>query len=82
MSKKEEEKSIDEILCDIKKKEFDEEKIKRDLDIDIIVKAYYNHESAIIEFEGKDYVFELQSRNITFIDDQKSIVKLYEILNI
>ena len=74
MSEKEEKKSIDEILYSIKKSIW-WKKIKRVLRIDIIVKAYYSHESAIIEFEGKDYVFELQSRNITFIDDQKSIVK-------
>ena len=64
------------------------EKIKKDLGIDITVKKYYSQESAIIEFEGKDYVIKSESRNITFNDGQNSIVKflcnheyLREILN-
>ena len=74
-SKTEEKKSIDEILYSIKEREFKEKIIKKDLDIDINVRTYYSEESAVIEFAGKEYVFEPQSRNITFKDDQKSIVK-------
>ena len=63
--KNEKEKSIDKILCSIKERKFDTEKIKKDLGIDITVKKYYSQESAIIEFEGKDYVIKSESRNIT-----------------
>ena len=76
LSSNEEEKSIDEILYSIKKREFDKKKIKKDLGIDIIVKKLYDKKSsAIIEFKGKDYIFRPQSRKITFIDGEKSIVK-------
>ena len=86
--KNDKEKSIDKILCSIKERKFDTEKIKKDIGIDITVKKYYSQESAIIEFEGKDYVIKSESRNITFNDGQNSIVKflcnhehLKEILN-
>ena len=74
-SKNIEEESIDKILCSIKEKGFNEKIIKKDLGIDIIVKKYYSQKSAIIEFKGKEYVIESHSRNITFNDGQKSIVK-------
>ena len=63
--KNDKEKDIDKILCSIKERKFDTEKIKKDLGIDITVKKYYSQESAIIEFEGKDYVIKSESRNIT-----------------
>ena len=73
--KNDKEKDIDKILCSIKERKFDTEKIKKDLGIDITVQTYYNPESATIEFEGKTYVIEPESRNITFNDGQNSIVK-------
>ena len=71
----EEKKSIDEILYFVKEKEFDEEIIKRDLGLDIIINRKYDGESGVIVFEGEVYRIQPQSRNITFDDGQKSIVK-------
>ena len=86
--KNEKEKPIDKILCSIKERKFDTEKIKKDLGIDIAVQKYYSQKSAIIGFEGKDYIIKPESRNISFNDGQKSIIKfvcnhkhLKEILN-
>ena len=73
--KNDKEKDIDKILCSIKERKFDTEKIKKDLGIDITVETYYNQESANIVYEGKGYVIEKESRNITFNDGQNSIVK-------
>ena len=68
--KNDKEKGIDKILCSIKERKFDTEKIKKDLGVDITVQTYYSQESATIEFEGKDYVIEPESRNIAFNDGQ------------
>ena len=51
--KNDKEKSIDKILCSIKERKFDTEKIKKDLGIDITVQTYYSQESTTIELEEK-----------------------------
>ena len=86
--KNDKEKDIDKIFCSIKERKFDTEKIKKDLGIDITAQKYYSQISAIIGFEGKDYIIKPESRNISFNDGQKSIIKfvcnhkhLKEILN-
>ena len=82
--KNKEEKSIDEILYLVKEKQFDVEKIKKDLDIDIKINAYYNEKSAVIEFKGQEYDIETESRMITFHDGKeikKRFVRSYEHLN-
>ena len=44
--------SIDKILYSIKEKKFDEERIKKDLKIDINIQKKYSDESAVVIYEG------------------------------
>ena len=72
--KNDKEKDIDKILCSIKERKFDTEKIKKDLGIDITGQAYYSQESATIEFEGKEPKV-YTDKKVTIFSDHREIMR-------
>ena len=52
----------------IKKKHFNKEKIKRDLNIDVQIDRFYNKNSAAIKLNGQIYDISEESRMILFKD--------------
>ena len=66
--KRKEEICIDELLFLIKKKHFNKEKIKRDLNIDVQIDRFYNKNSAAIKLNGQIYDISEESRMILFKD--------------
>ena len=71
--KRKKQKSIDELLFLIKKKHFNKKKIKKDLNIDITIRKLISKDSAEIEFNGKIYEIQKESRMISFNDGNESI---------